>query len=269
MSFNNVRMLLLSGIGKPYDPAPARAWSGATTPTRRRPRSNVFFDDKMFNPFIGAGALGESIDDFNGDNFDHRGSASSAAAYIGCNVTDGRPIENRPDAARHAALGRAMEEGGEARTTSAFSASASQGALMSYRGNYLDLDPTYRDRSGRPLLRMTFDFTDNEHQDVGLPHRRAARRSRRRMNPSRSSARTAHRVLQHRALPDARTTPAAPSWATDPKTSVVNKYLQSWDVPNVFVDGRRARFRRTPATTRPARSARWPIGRRCDREPNI
>ena len=26
----------------------------------------------------------------------------------------------------------------------------------------------------------------------------------------------------------------------DPKTSVVNRYLQSWDVPNVFVTGARA-----------------------------
>jgi hypothetical protein len=33
-----------------------------------------------------------------------------------------------------------------------------QGSVMAYRQNYLDLDPTYRDRYGRPLLRMTFDF---------------------------------------------------------------------------------------------------------------
>ena len=33
---------------------------------------------------------------------------------------------------------------------------------MSHRGNYLDLDPTYRESFGRPMLRMTFDFTDNE-----------------------------------------------------------------------------------------------------------
>ncbi len=33
---------------------------------------------------------------------------------------------------------------------------------MAHRGNYLDLDPTYRDSFGRPMLRMTFDFTDNE-----------------------------------------------------------------------------------------------------------
>src|SRR5205807_1013454 len=37
-----------------------------------------------------------------------------------------------------------------------------QGACQSYRGNYLDLDRTYRDAYGLPLLRMTFDRRDNE-----------------------------------------------------------------------------------------------------------
>ena len=45
----------------------------------------------------------------------------------------------------------------------------------------------------------------------------------------------------------------------DPRTSALNRYLQSWDVPNLFVHRRDARFRRTPATTRPALSARWLI----------
>ena len=31
-------------------------------------------------------------------------------------------------------------------------------ACQSYRGHYLDLDPTYRDVNGLPLLRMTFDW---------------------------------------------------------------------------------------------------------------
>ena len=36
------------------------------------------------------------------------------------------------------------------------------GSCYSYRTNYLDLDPAYKDRFGRPLLRMTMDFHDNE-----------------------------------------------------------------------------------------------------------
>ena len=30
---------------------------------------------------------------------------------------------------------------------------------------------------------------------------------------------------------------AARAWGSDPKTSVVNRYGQSWDIPNLFVIG--------------------------------
>ena len=36
------------------------------------------------------------------------------------------------------------------------------GEHLAYRTNYLDLDPTYRDSHGDPLLRMTMDWNDNE-----------------------------------------------------------------------------------------------------------
>ena len=36
------------------------------------------------------------------------------------------------------------------------------GCSVSQRQNYLDLDPTYRDAWGQPLLRMTFDFPQND-----------------------------------------------------------------------------------------------------------
>jgi len=39
---------------------------------------------------------------------------------------------------------------------------------MSYRQNYLDLDPTYRDRYGRPLMRMTFDFQQNDRSQANF-----------------------------------------------------------------------------------------------------
>ena len=35
---------------------------------------------------------------------------------------------------------------------------ATHGSVMSHRGNFLDLDPTYRDFLGRPMMRMTFDY---------------------------------------------------------------------------------------------------------------
>src|SRR6185369_7198352 len=38
------------------------------------------------------------------------------------------------------------------------------GSCQSYRQHYLDLDPTYRDANGLPLLRMTFDWHANEQK---------------------------------------------------------------------------------------------------------
>ena len=38
----------------------------------------------------------------------------------------------------------------------------SQGSSYAAYANYLDLDPTYKDSFGRPLMRMTFDFPDND-----------------------------------------------------------------------------------------------------------
>ena len=33
-----------------------------------------------------------------------------------------------------------------------------------YRDNYLDLDPNYKDALGRPLIRMTYNFKDNNYK---------------------------------------------------------------------------------------------------------
>src|SRR5581483_11499413 len=41
-----------------------------------------------------------------------------------------------------------------------------QGESPAYRQNYADLDPTYRDAYGNPLLRLTFNWTDNERKMV-------------------------------------------------------------------------------------------------------
>ena len=36
--------------------------------------------------------------------------------------------------------------------------------MIANRYNYLDLDPTYRDAHGLPLIRMTFDWQENDHK---------------------------------------------------------------------------------------------------------
>ena len=43
-----------------------------------------------------------------------------------------------------------------------YSGTGVHGSCQSYRQNHLDLDPTHKDRFGRPLVRMTMDFPENE-----------------------------------------------------------------------------------------------------------
>src|SRR6201982_977336 len=40
----------------------------------------------------------------------------------------------------------------------------SSGSVMANRYNYYDLHPTYRNAFGLPLMRMTFDYKENEHK---------------------------------------------------------------------------------------------------------
>jgi len=60
--FNNTRLLLLSGIGKPYDPQTGRGVVGRNYSYQTGGRVHVFFDDREFNPFIGGGQVNTSID---------------------------------------------------------------------------------------------------------------------------------------------------------------------------------------------------------------
>jgi gluconate 2-dehydrogenase alpha chain len=124
---------------------------------------NVFFDDKILNPFIGAGALAMSstistaTTSITGPGLHrrrlHRGHGAD------------RRAADRDDlhARGHAGLGLEWKHAAAKNYLRSFSLSV-HGSCMSHRGNYLDLDPTYRDIHGRPMLRMTFDFTENEHK---------------------------------------------------------------------------------------------------------
>ncbi len=233
-SLHNVRLMLHSGIGTPYDPMTGKGTVGKNYAYQITSSVSVFFDDKLMNPFIGAGALGMIIDDFNGDNFDHSGLGFIGGGYIGVVGTGARPIETHPTPEKTPAWGSAWKKAlaeNYLKTTTI----NTHGAVMSHRGNYLDLDPNYRDIFGRPLLRMTFDFTDNEHKMSDYLTDRAvdiAKRMGARENAP-------HKRSGHYSIVPYQTThnTGGAIMGTDPTTSAVNRYLQSWDVPNLFVHG--------------------------------
>ncbi len=233
-AYHNPRLMLLSGIGKPYDPKSGTGAVGKNYAYQMVSSVNLFFDDKLTNTFIGAGALGMGIDEFNGDNFDHSGLGFIGGGYLACWTTNGRPIETHPTPEGTPLWGgkwkRAVIENYLKQT-----AISTHGAVMSYRQNYLDLDPVYRDIYGRPLLRLTFNFTDNEHKMSDFLTDKAVEIAKA-MQPREMKINRRHGKYSIVPYQTTHNTGGA-IMGSDPASSAVNRYLQSWDVPNVFVMG--------------------------------
>jgi gluconate 2-dehydrogenase alpha chain len=229
-----VRLLLLSGIGQPYDPMTGEGVVGKNYAYQTMSSVNVFFDDKIINPFIGAGSHATVIDDFNGDNFDHSGLGFIGGGYIAGMITGGRPIEMVYTPQGVPDWGLEWKKAAARNYLRSFSLSVHL-SCMSHRGNYLDLDPTYRDAFGRPMLRMTFDFSENEHRMSDYITGKAADVARA-MNPREIKVNL--RTGSWSVVPYQTTHNTGGAIMGDnPKDSVVNKYLQLWDVPNVFSMG--------------------------------
>jgi gluconate 2-dehydrogenase alpha chain len=231
----NVHLLLVSGIGEPYDPATGRGLVGKNYAYQTMSSVSVFYDqDVRLNPFMGAGALGTVIDDFNGDNFDHSGLGFVGGAYIACNVTGARPILHHPVPPGTKRWGLEWKQAVARHYNHTLSVGC-HGSSASRRQNYLSLDPTYKDAFGRPLLRLTFDFSENDRRMSRFVTDRAEEIARA------MGARQVHRndladVYSVVPYQTTHNTGGAIMGAT-PADSVVNKYLQSWQVPNLFVQG--------------------------------
>jgi gluconate 2-dehydrogenase alpha chain len=94
---NNVHLMLLSGIGKPYDPQTGQGVVGRNYSYQVGGGANVFFDEKtIMNPFMGAGALSTAIADFDGDSFDHLKEGFIGGATIQTGSSGARPIGYHP-----------------------------------------------------------------------------------------------------------------------------------------------------------------------------
>jgi gluconate 2-dehydrogenase alpha chain len=236
--FHNVRMLLMSGIGKPYDPTTGQGVVGKNYAYQMVAGTAAFFkEDVEINPFIGAGAAGMlAVDEFNSDHFDHAAHGFIGGSVLFAGSTGGRPIEQMLIPPGTPRWGSGWKEAVKKhyRHSAIF---ISQGSVMSYRDRYLDLDPTYKDSHGLPLLRMTFDWHDNEYKMAAYS---AARLEEivKAMKPD-SLATEMFKPGNHydtRIYQSTHTTGGA-IMGSNPSNSVINRYSQSWDVSNLFVMG--------------------------------
>jgi gluconate 2-dehydrogenase alpha chain len=234
--FNNVLLMLTAGIGEPYDYKTGKGAVGRNYCYQVSGNAvTVFFEDKEINPFMAAGAHGVLIDDFNGDNFDHGGLGFFGGAWIQAGPTNGRPIATRPVPPGTPRWGREWKQATAKWYNHAFGIGAS-GCNYAHRENFLDLDPRYRDALGRPLMRLSYNFRDNDYKladYVGGVLGRIAKA----MNPTVMSTPSVkkgdYNVVPYQSTHNTGGTITG----TDPKTSAVNRYLQAWDADNLFVMG--------------------------------
>jgi len=239
-SLYNVHLMLLSGIGKPYDPVANGGTVGRNYSYQNLNRVVMFFgEDVQANGFIGNGGAGTTMDDLNGKQLD-----SAKAGFVGGGIIWARqpgagPVRGIAVPPGTPSWGSAWKRAIKESFRHSFYYEV-QGACMSYRGHYLDLDPTYKDAFGRPLLRMTFDWHENEIKAsqflVGKALDMCKTLKPNALSGDAKKPGSHYNVTQYQSTH----TCGGAIMGTDPKTSALNRYLQSWDVPNVFAPGANA-----------------------------
>ena len=239
-SLFNVHLMLLSGIGKPYDPISNTGTVGRNYSYQNLNRVVLFFDkDVQANQFIGIGGAGTTMDDLNGNQLDNGKLGFVGGGLVWARQPGAGPVRGINVPPGTPGWGPDWKKAVADNFRHSFYYEV-QGACMSYRQNYLDLDPTYKDSFGRPLLRMTFDWQDNEIKASQFLVGKALEMSRI-LNPKAVSG-DAKKDGEHYNVTKYQSTHTCGGaiMGDNPKTSALNRYLQSWDVSNVFVIGANA-----------------------------
>jgi gluconate 2-dehydrogenase alpha chain len=233
--YDNTRLLLLSKTDKfPNGLANTSGHLGKHMMAHMMAGVFVGFDDRHMNVYMGPSAQKHTIDDFNADNFDHTGLGfiRGSQISIGTGNLQGGPIalttvSAPPGTGRWGASYRDFL----AKYYTRHAAMVAQTENLAYPDHMIDLDPNVRDAWGLPAPRMTYDWRrPNELARVEFMMKKMEEIGRA-MGAS---------LVWRGAL-----SPGAPGahheggtrMGSDPKNSVVNRYGQTWDIPNLFVVG--------------------------------
>src|SRR5690625_3123609 len=232
-TLNNARLLLNSDIGRPYDPETQTGVIGKNYCYHITPSVTGFFKDK-FNAAMGAGALGSTLDDYNNDNFDHSDLDFIHGGSITMKQLGKRPILENVAPSDTPNWGKEFKQ----KSIEYFNRSipvTSQGASMPHRNNYLSLDPKYKDAFGNPLIRLTYDFTEHDHKLHDYISDLSAELS----DEMRAEFVESRELSEHFDIVPAHNDHITGGviMGDDPDTSVLNNYLQMWDMDNIFVIG--------------------------------
>lgn len=235
-TFTNNRLLLLSKIGQPYNPKTrkgviGRNFNGQFNIAFRGAKG--FFDDKKFNLYMGAGALGSTMSDFAADNFDH-----SDLDFINGGAIEYRQYGDGAIASNHVPKDT-PKWGSEFKRNSIFYAHRNMQlwytpAIMSWWHNYMDLDPTYKDDFNDPLLRVTNKYTDQD-RNIAKFGIEKCKEIVEEMGADIIDVDEVPEEFDH--IYQGGHYAGGVIMGGDPETSAVNNYLQMWDMDNLFVVG--------------------------------
>ena len=235
-TLNNNRLLLLSGIGEPYDATTGKGNLGRNLTHQVSMALVTLFFDKPLNRFMGSAGAGIRVSDLDSDLIDktHLPFLQGGSFNVS-NLTTG-PIANfgiLPPSVK-------TRWGSEWKKQALYHYDRTAGIRFAgehfaYKGNYMDLDPRYKDQFGDPLLRMTIDWRENEWKMVEFMAMKAMEIGR---------AMGAKDVVPFSGFHtyDAKRYQSShvqggTIMGTRPDHSVLNTYLQHWNVSNLFVLG--------------------------------
>jgi gluconate 2-dehydrogenase alpha chain len=237
-TLNNTRMLLLSGIGEPYDPATGKGVVGRNLTHQISFTAAQAFFDKPLNRFMGAAPAGVRFSDLDGDVFDHGNLPFLRGGTFGGIGQGYQPIVG------FGTVPPSVKErwGAEWKKQAVYwydrvGSIGFSGEHIPYRDHYFDLDPTYKDHLGDPLLRMTIDWRDNERKMVEFAVAKGVELARamgaKEIAPGSASTYAHYDTRRYQSTH----VQGGTIMGASPEHSVVNTFGQHWQAPNLFVLG--------------------------------
>ena len=234
--YDSVRLLLLSKTAKfPNGLANSSGQLGKNFMSHIGARAYAAYDNRHVNVYMGPNAQKHSLDDFNADNFDHSGLGFIRGAQISVSpaTLEAGPIGTAmalnppPGVPRWGADYRDFF----AKYFARYANITAQTENLPYPDQTIDLDPDVRDSWGLPAPRVTYDWRrPAERKRVEFLQARlleighAMGGDKVWLGPLNSGGPGAHHQGGARM-------------GSSSRDSVVNKYGQSWDIPNLFVVG--------------------------------
>jgi gluconate 2-dehydrogenase alpha chain len=234
-TMSNTKLLLLDRIGRAYDPATDTGVVGKNFCYQVQANVALFMKDRWFNPFMATGSTQIYMDEFNNDNFDHTGLGFLGGGGINASMFSGRPISARRTPPGTPRWGTAWKRANADWYAHSMGLGI-QGSCYPHRENYLDLDPTYADAYGQPLVRMNFDWRGNELKMSDFVVRKMVEVARAAGADIVGPPQPLRAPFDSRVYQSTHIT-GGTIMGADPHTSVVSPHLQHWDAHNLFIVG--------------------------------